>query len=375
MGASHLESHDQEIVEITPDGSDTGNGKLNLKQKDSLRRYVTMQENPVFIAGADRSGTSLLYALLASHPNISMVRRTNMWRYFYKRFGDLKDPGNFEQCLETMLRYKRMNHLSPDPKWIRVEFWQGEPTYGHLFSLFHRHLAESRGKPRWGDKSLHTEHYADQVFTEYPKAKIVQMIRDPRDRHASIKNRYQDKKQNVGTTTTRWISSIRRAQQNQNRYPENYMILRYETLASQPEQTLRQVCDFLAEPYVPEMLTMEGAPDHAGSGNSSFGEIQPRTISTRSIGRFRSALDPKDIAFIQTVAGSLMTSAGYHLESSGLEGGQRAQFWLAHVPYNGASMLKSQFEGLVILRRGEAIPDNRLASQDLMLETSPGTFS
>ena len=47
---------------------------------------------PVFIAGADRSGTTLLFALLASHPNISMVRRTNMWRYFHQRYGDLGDP-------------------------------------------------------------------------------------------------------------------------------------------------------------------------------------------------------------------------------------------------------------------------------------------
>ena len=39
------------------------------------------KRGPVFIAGADRSGTTLLFALLASHPNISMSRRTNAgWR-------------------------------------------------------------------------------------------------------------------------------------------------------------------------------------------------------------------------------------------------------------------------------------------------------
>ena len=54
------------------------------------------QDEPIFLAGPDRSGTSLIYALLASHPNISMVRRTNMWRYFYNRYGDLHNPQNFE---------------------------------------------------------------------------------------------------------------------------------------------------------------------------------------------------------------------------------------------------------------------------------------
>ncbi|MGH9260048.1 MAG: sulfotransferase, partial [Acidimicrobiales bacterium] len=52
---------------------------------------------PLFIAGPDRSGTTLMYALLASHPDVSMVRRTNMWRYFHGRYGDLAEPANLER--------------------------------------------------------------------------------------------------------------------------------------------------------------------------------------------------------------------------------------------------------------------------------------
>ena len=52
---------------------------------------MSIDNQPIFIAGPDRSGTTLLYALLASHPNISMVRRTNFWRWFYGRYGDLSN--------------------------------------------------------------------------------------------------------------------------------------------------------------------------------------------------------------------------------------------------------------------------------------------
>ena len=76
---------------------------------------------PLFIAGPDRSGTSLLFALLASHPNISMVRRTNMWRYFHERYGELNQTDNFERCLSDMTRYSRMKHLNPDAERIRRE--------------------------------------------------------------------------------------------------------------------------------------------------------------------------------------------------------------------------------------------------------------
>ena len=54
-------------------------------------------KGPIFIAGPERSGTSLIYALLASHPNIAMTRRTNMWTHYYKQYGDLSQPENFEE--------------------------------------------------------------------------------------------------------------------------------------------------------------------------------------------------------------------------------------------------------------------------------------
>ena len=67
----------------------------------AMRRPADPTTAPIFIAGPDRSGTTLMFALLASHPNLSMVRRTNMWRYFHGRYGDLGDPQNLERCLDV----------------------------------------------------------------------------------------------------------------------------------------------------------------------------------------------------------------------------------------------------------------------------------
>ena len=53
-----------------------------------------LQPGPIFIGGLERSGTSLLYALLASHPNIAMTRRTNLWPFFYQQYGNLANPEN-----------------------------------------------------------------------------------------------------------------------------------------------------------------------------------------------------------------------------------------------------------------------------------------
>src|SRR5207248_1408006 len=121
-----------------------------------------------------------------------------------------------------------------------------------------------------------------------PTAKIIHIIRDPRDRYASALKRWGKIEGKVGAGTAIWQSSVSLAQRNLHRYPKRYKIIRYETLAAQPEATLRDICAFLDEEYTPAMLSMEGAPGHLNRGsNSSYGKREPGHISTSSIGAFR----------------------------------------------------------------------------------------
>jgi hypothetical protein len=319
-----------------------------------------MNTEPIFIAGPDRSGTTLLFALLPSHPNISMTRRTNMWRYFHGRYGDLSQRDNLEHCLRDMVRYKRMGVLNPDPDRIRREFLEGAPSYGRLFALFHDHHAEATGKVRWGDKSLHTEHYAESVFGEFPTAKILHMTRDPRDRYASVKKRHGRTVNRVGASVARWLLSMRAGQRNLRRHPAQYMFLRFESLVSRPEETLRQVCAFIGEEYVPGMLSMSGAAEHRDTGgNSSFETIAPGEISTKPIGRFRQVLSAGDIEYIQMFAGREMRALDYPLETVRLSMKEEGPF-LAEFPINVARMVGWMLLMKRRLWRGERIPPRRM---------------
>lgn len=325
---------------------------------------------PILVAGADRSGTTLIFALLASHPNISMVRRTNMWRYFYRRYGDLGEARNLDRCLDDMIRYRRMAPLSPDGERIRREFLEGPATYGRLFELFHAHNAERAGRGRWGDKSLHTEHYVDAIFTEFPNARIIHMIRDPRDRYASVRKRHGQDLSRVGAATGRWLDSTRVARRNLARHPGGYMILRYEDLAADPEATMRRVCAFIGEGFEPAMLAMGGAAQHRDTGgNSSFGDIEPGAISTTAIGRFRTVLRPWEIAFIELAARRHMRALGYRRTGVRPPAGERARFYTWHLPTQAARMVGWVTLARIRRARGVRIPSGRL--QDRAPSTEP----
>jgi hypothetical protein len=321
-------------------------------------------KGPVFIAGPERSGTSLIYALLASHPNIAMSRRTNMWTHYYNQYGDISKTENFERCLSMMMRYKRLHKLNPDPERVRHEFMQGKRTYARLFALLEEHFAEQLDKPRWGDKSLNTERYTDLIFAAYPGARIIHMVRDPRDRYASSLKRWKVSRSGIGGATALWLTTIGLAERNQARFPEQYMIIRYEDLVAQPEKKLREICTFIDEEYVSEMLSMQGAKQFRDKGgNSSYGSREPGKISASSVGKFQQVLSPIQVVFMQFFAQKSMRAYSYQPVKTKLRFGDRLRCVLFEFPFNIMRMLMWWIREFVLNRIGRDVPSERIVSE------------
>jgi hypothetical protein len=288
-----------------------------------------------------------------------------MWTYFYNKYGNLSNEENFENCLSTMVRYRRIKLLNPDPKRIRREFMEGEPTYGRLFSLIHEHHAEQMGKVRWGDKSLRSERYAKEILSEFPEAKIIHIIRDPRDRYASVMKRYEVNRSQVGGNTGRWLYSAKLGERNHKKYPNNYLVMRYESLAFSPEYELQKVCDFIDELYTPEMLSMNGAPDHRDQGgNSSFNNFEPGQISKNPIGRFRNVLSKEDIAFMQIFTEGYLKLFEYDLEVIDFNFQEQLSFSLKHLPQNIVRMVGWRVMEMAKQVRGVHVPEYHLTDYE-----------
>ena len=294
-----------------------------------------VEKGPIFLAGIDRSGIGFLGELLEEHPNIAMTRRTNFWAYYLNRFGDLSQPQNLENCLTEIMRNSRMRRLQPQIERLHREFPQGEQSYARLFALLSEHNMERLGKSRWGDKSLDSERYADLIMAAYPQAKMIHIIRDPRDRYASQFNHRGVGKGELGAGVALWLWSVRLAERNRRKYGERYKIVQYETLVHEPEVLLRTLCDYLGEEYSADMLKISS--DHSGILGSTNGS--PRPIWTTSIGRFRTDLSKQEIAFIQMCTYRKMERYSYQLQPISLSGISKLSFYLIDCPINLCRML------------------------------------
>jgi Sulfotransferase family len=266
---------------------------------------------PIYVGGATRSGKTLIRWLLASHPRLAVSRRADMWPRFYARYGDLARPENLDQCLEAMLARPQVAVLVTDPQLIRADFASGPPTYGRLFALIQDQFAARCGKPRWADQSGLIERFAAPVMRAYPDARILHLIRDPRDRHEAVAARADPHRPgSAGRSAASWLRSARLARRNAAQWPDNYRVVRYETLVSRPEATIREVCTFLGENYEPEMLRVEGTRRYDHERASDGGS----PVSTAYVGHYRGRISQADLALIQSVAGRPMDDFGYARE-------------------------------------------------------------
>ena len=291
-----------------------------------------VEKSPLFLAGVDRTGIGFLGELLEAHPHIAITRRTNFWSYYYNRFGDLSRPENFESCLVEMMRNTRMQRLQPQPEHLRRDFPQGEPTYARLFALMQEHNRQRLGKSRWGDKSLGSERYADIILTAYPEAKMIHIIRDPRDRYASQFNHRGVGKGELGSGVALWLWSVRLAERNKRRYRGRYKIIQYETLVREPESLLHELCDFIGEAYSPNMLMINNNIGMSEPDLTTVGSSRP--IWTTSIGRFQTDLSKEEIAFIQMCTHRKMLRYGYRPHPVSLPGAAKLAFYSIYCPVN-----------------------------------------
>jgi len=275
-----------------------------------------IEKGPIFIAGLDRTGKTWLHNLLLTYPHISITRHTYMWPRFYNSFGDLSKEENLEHCLSAMLQQGTIRAFSPDKYRIRQDFRQGEPSYARLFGLFHQHYAESLGKTRWGDQLGFIEKYAGQIFEAFPNARMIHMVRDPRSRYEEAASFSKQRKGKAGISLARWLKSVRLAKLNQQKWPQNYIVVRYETLVEHPERTLRQICDFIGEEFRTEMVITQ--PENT-NGNGKVSKSEK--------------------AFFHLLARQQMSSFGYPPEKLNLSTKENLVFYFYDAPVNLAGML------------------------------------
>ena len=149
---------------------------------------------------------------------------------------------------------------------------------------------------------------------------------------------WPDGKGRAGGAAARWLYSAQLARRNLQRYPGRYLIVRFEDLIRQPEETLLAVCIFIGETYAPAMTAMDGAPEYRDK-RAHGRELRPgeSPLSAAYIGLYDGSIPPRELAFLQRAAGREMARFGYRPDEIALSSADRRQM-IVEYPLNLARM-------------------------------------
>jgi hypothetical protein len=182
-------------------------------------------------------------------------------------------------------------------------------------------LSQRKDKNRyWVAKTTSVEIYANTLFEWYPKAKFLHLLRDPRDNYGAIKAGWDKRYQYQFDGQERLLQSVidrarlgmEMAEINQERFgKEQYLILKYEDLVSNPEKVLERVCDFLGIRFQASLLT----PTLCGvlwKGNN-FEANKFNSISNKNLNRWKERISPHEAKVLEFYFKDLMPKYGYPL--------------------------------------------------------------
>jgi hypothetical protein len=210
----------------------------------------------------------------------------------------------------------RAFHLHLEETWIPTNLHKydfGVPELDRAMATFIDNFFARyqlrQGKQRWAEKTPGNIDHIDYLFRLFPHAQFIHMIRDPRDVYCSVvEKRRNDPKfddQTAEQTARRWVDSVTRgAAWRGDR--AHYLEVRYEELVHEPVATMREVLQFLGEPWDDGVFNPEHDAHRASATSNTH-----RPIFATSVGRWRRDLADEDLGQIEAIAGGLMRRLGY----------------------------------------------------------------
>ncbi|TYP95628.1 Sulfotransferase family protein [Fodinibius salinus] len=285
---------------------------------------ISLHENedfsPFFIVGSGRSGNTLLRRILVSQEGIVIppesyvlgkitqlhaVHKNLAWDEYVNLILSTFEyhPEFYTFEIETLA------DLALELKALESD----EQSLAKVINQFYEFYARKKGIPliRWGDKTPLNAMYVYELKKMFPKAQFVHIIRDGIDVVNSYVKAglYED----LDMAALRWKQSVKYLQKFGNKYPKDYYELTYESMVSNPEQTVERVCHFLGIDFMSEKIAKFNQQGDLGDTKyHAHHKKVHKPINTDSIGKGRKELQESELEKVKYL-NNLLSKLDYNM--------------------------------------------------------------
>lgn len=265
----------------------------------------------VSIVGVGRSGTSLMRNILDCSDELAvadenyfighLLERDGI-RHHMRRLGDLNDDAVIAKAVDMIYSRELLDQTNVRNwgywRWLRdnvpreqliESLCATDRSDRQLFLAFLGEYAKFHDKTLVGEKTPSHVLYVDQILDWFPDGRVVHMMRDPRGNFMSDYTRRRRAKPNTGPLPFRlasrfnltlkivvllvtihyWRRSSAVIPAYQAKYPNRYLLVRFEDLITDQNKEVRRICDFLGIPFTDAMLA-QSVVRGANKGDKGF---------------------------------------------------------------------------------------------------------
>ena len=230
-----------------------------------------LAQDPIFVVGYPRSGTTLLQALLVTQDELVTFPETHFFSTVFAGDNDFGEFINFEAINNILEDISKKSGITFDDDFIRgLKSNSGKISIKHFFeSLVCKLFPETVDfSKRWIEKTPDHGLYMEQIAKFYPEAKFVGIIRNPFFAIYSRTRYFPPKTRDLlEVLAKQWVSHVKAFEEFTERSPKKTYLVKYEDLTADPENSIARICQFLCIEFDSEKLS--------NFQNKAEGFIQP----------------------------------------------------------------------------------------------------
>ncbi|MEG3875776.1 sulfotransferase [Microcoleus sp. herbarium7] len=265
----------------------------------------------IFLVGAPRSGTTILQALLASHPKITSFPETKFFHYLWTEKLKSKLPDRLREFFHKEICRPELY----DELQIRRQSTTDRVAW--FVGILDR-LAAEEGNEIWLEKTPEHVYFIQDILNYLPEAKFVHIVRNPLDVVASMRKATSDRLNNalwggewtLDFSIERWKSSALISLRFRDT-PQQHLVVRYEDLLQDKIRLLSICCYFIDIAYDVEMLrNYRVKAVKLGLGLPWHDRID-RDIEPATVAKYESFLNVDEVRYILRQTAELRSYFGY----------------------------------------------------------------
>ncbi len=281
-----------------------------------------------FIIGRPRTGTTLLRALFDAHPDVQIPWECQFMLNLYPHYGSIKmwTTEILDRFYADLLEQWQFSTWNVDHDRLKADLrkCQGVTSYVAVCTVVYLNYISFYPKETIrliGDKNHGYTLYTHRLKKLFPDARFIYLLRDYRDNYESVRN-VDFELPVVSLVVYKWKYFYKKALQASKRYPGSFYFVRYEDLVTSPDHHLRDLCEFLSIPFVPEVFDFYKKKEEAEQRYPH--DVLRRhhqslfnPVNTSRIGRWKRSLSERQVRIADLVAGKYAEMAGYERKFSG----------------------------------------------------------